>query len=130
MILSLPMFRATEMMIRTGKGQGSLLAEQEQQPEQHQHIKPTPACHPEKDCSSLEMASATIPVPSLSTSGEDDDPNLVDWCEQDPGHPRNWKSSRKWIAVILGVFVEKNLPDVLPLAKRGQLAHLSDLCVL
>jgi hypothetical protein len=44
-----------------------------------------------------------------SSSTQVDDPNLVDWCCDDPAHPQNWKARRKWTAIALGT----NLPQSL-----------------
>jgi hypothetical protein len=37
-----------------------------------------------------------------SSSTQVDDPNIVDWCCEDPTHPQNWKARRKWTAIALG----------------------------
>jgi hypothetical protein len=37
-----------------------------------------------------------------SPDSERDEANLIDWQVEDAGHPRNWKTSRKWTAVAIG----------------------------
>ncbi|KFA70193.1 hypothetical protein S40285_04418 [Stachybotrys chlorohalonatus IBT 40285] len=60
--------------------------------------KPASISHENKDAPAVEVASGGLGrTPSIPV----DDQNLVEWCEGDPGHPQNWKRSRKWIAIAL-----------------------------
>lgn len=62
--------------------------------------KPASISHENKDAPAVEVASGGLGrTPSIPV----DDQNLVEWCEGDPGHPQNWKRSRKWIAIALGL---------------------------
>lgn len=40
-----------------------------------------------------------------SPDSERDEANLIDWQAEDAGHPRNWKTSRKWTAVAIGILL-------------------------
>lgn len=72
-----------------------------------QHIWPPPDTAPivpeSKDSVTVQVVpDAFIACSSPGSSGHD--PNLVDWQPEDLGRPQNWKQSRKWIAIAIGVY--------------------------
>jgi len=69
----------------------------------------------EKDLEKQDLEESDgIPVSKFATNTpglessvvEIDNPNLVQWDGlQDPKNPQNWKKSKKWLAITLGILL-------------------------